>query len=138
MHDANLNAAAAGLLDELLLVPGELGEDPQAAASSATAMIARALTGAVIASGWCQPGNSSGDFAATFAALARALAKGSGRPVTRSRILPAAVSISTRAWLVNQLAPDPAQPTAPQPDLVAVEITMRRATGSRAWAVVAI
>jgi hypothetical protein len=50
MHDANLNAAAAGLLDELPLLFGELGEDPHAAASSATVMIARDLTPTVIPS----------------------------------------------------------------------------------------
>jgi hypothetical protein len=35
MHEANWNAAAAGLFDALPLVLGELGDEPQAAAKSA-------------------------------------------------------------------------------------------------------
>jgi hypothetical protein len=41
MHEAYLKAAAAGLLDVLPLVFGELGDDAQAAATSAAEMMTR-------------------------------------------------------------------------------------------------
>jgi len=45
MHDAYSNAAAAGLLDALALVPGEPDEDPQAVISNdATQTTARGRT----------------------------------------------------------------------------------------------
>jgi CheY-like chemotaxis protein len=67
MQAANLNACVAGFRDDWS-VPGELGDDPQAAARSAMVMIARGRMPVVLADRWCQDRHRQRDRAVTCAA----------------------------------------------------------------------